>query len=69
MEREMTKLDIFNFIKENLTLSIDEGGYRDYGGRHGLSNYRSFSFKLKLTNPETGKDEEISSDSFSIDLE
>jgi len=64
----MTKQEIFEFLRDNLSFSIDEGCGRDYGrpGR-GLSNYKSFTFELKLTNPETGKDEVLSHQSISID--
>lgn len=66
----MDKKEIFEYLRDNLSLSIEEDGGRDYGRPGcGLTQYRSFTFKLNLTNPETQKDEEISSDRFSIDLE
>ena len=70
MGGDVDKKEIFEFIKANLSLVIDEDYGRDYGRVGcGLSNYKSFRFNLNLTNPETGKDETISSQSFSIDLE
>lgn len=60
----MTKQEIFEFLRDNLSLSLDE----DYGSDYGRF-YRHFEIRLSLTNPETGKDETISYQSFSIDLE
>ena len=66
----MIEQDIFNFIKDNLTLSIDEGSGRDYGrSGGGMGSYRTFSVKLKVMNPKTMEYEVLSSESFSIDLE
>lgn len=63
----MTPQEIFEFIRDNLSLDIEEDGGRDYGGPDGMYNYRSFRFKLSLNNPATGKAEVISEQSFSID--
>jgi hypothetical protein len=64
----MTPQEIFEFLRDNLSLDISEDYGRDYGGRHGMTNYRSFTVKLNCVNPETQKTEELSSQSFSIDL-
>lgn len=64
----MTPQEIFEFLRDNLSLDIDEGSGRDYGGPGGMYNFRSFSFKLKLKNPTTGQEEILSEHSFSIDV-
>jgi len=65
----MTQQEIFEFIKENLNFSISEDYGRDYGGRSGMTSFRSFKFELSLKNPTTNEYETVASDSFSIDLE
>lgn len=63
----MTQQEIFEFIRDNLSLDVKEDGGRDYGGPGGMYNYRSFNFKLTLKNPETDKEEILSEHSFSIE--
>jgi hypothetical protein len=63
----MTPQEIFEFIRDNLSLDLAEDSGRDYGGPNGMYNFRSFRLKLNLTNPATGKVEVISEHQFSID--
>ncbi len=58
----MDEQQIFEYLKDNLRVSFDDYPETDYG-----NSYQVVKLKLFLTNPETKKDEVISSDSFTID--
>lgn len=64
----MNKQEMFEFIRDNVSLTV-EGDYdRDYGVG-GMRNYKLYRFTLKATNPETGKDEVISQETITIELD
>lgn len=62
----MTQQEIFDFIKNNLSLDIDSDYGRDYG-RNGLETYKYYKIVLNLYNPETQNAEVISSVTLSLD--
>jgi hypothetical protein len=62
----MSPKELFEFLKENLTLDIGDSYESDYG-REGLKTYKSYTIKLLLTNPETNKTETIGTVSLSMD--
>lgn len=57
----MDKKEIFEFLRENLSLEINDNDGTDYG-----RSFRELIFYLKLINPETGKPETISEQRFSL---
>lgn len=60
----MTEQDLFLFLATNLKIRVEDGTrYVGYGYDHG----QVVRVNLLLTNPETGKDEVISTDEITID--
>lgn len=62
----MDKQEIFDFLKENLSLSIDA---KHTGAYYESRAYVSLDATLVLKNPATGEAEMIGSSSTMIDLE
>jgi hypothetical protein len=62
----MSPKEIFEFLKDNLSLDIDSDYGRDYG-RNGLETNKYYTIKLNLTNPETNETVNISTISLSLD--
>jgi hypothetical protein len=60
----MTENDVFKYLSENLRVSLNDAFDPGYG--YGSA---AVVVNLILKNPATGKDEIISSDSISIDME
>lgn len=50
----MTKQEMYEFVRDHLRIQVDEKDYYDYG-----KFSKSFTIRLMLTNPESGKEEEI----------
>ena len=59
---EITKYDIFEFLRENLTVETDTRHPYD-------ADYKEVVVMLKLRNPETGENEVISRDTFNAPIE
>lgn len=59
---------MFEFIRDNVSLSVDGDYDRDYGVG-GMRNYKLYRFRLKVVNPATEKEEVISEETISIELD
>lgn len=60
----MTQQDLFDYLNENLTISLSEGSMSYSNERE--NGYVGFKVALYLTNPSTRKSVEISNDRVDI---